>query len=517
MGRKCAFEAMTKPGHALESKFKRPSMTGEYDISSQKGLSESGDEGPRESWITAAARESMKFTWSEDTGGNGGVPERAQAQNRPLRHQTAPSASAERNATREESVGEREAGTHNDKLTRLVEELMAKIGRVERMHSRQEEKAQHSLSPQGAHSPPASWPQPPRQPQSDSSVPMFGNHGNLGDTWRGEEEMPKSTEHMTPPEKRFRVEGERCGDVGDDDDDFFRRRSKKASPGLQKLAKNTRGHLGAKIYHGDPNPVVFNAWCESLRNTYDAYDIDDDEEQVRAASWYLGGKAERWWDGLVSARTYRQLRNVKQLFQALRKEFQPADALEEGARKWGNLRQVGDAGEYMNGVMELHYTHPMGSQAEYAFAYQGLKEELKGVIKRALLDQNREWCTLSELKALAKSAEVEKGMTLTSSKRKQPPLQHREGMGGWQRDRRPPVINVGAMGVTQASPATRKCGVCNMQGHWTRDCRHKKPTGCWRCGGPHLIPHCTAPYPGSRREQGGKQGGKQEEEEQSRQ
>ena len=62
MGKKCAFEAMTKPGHALESKFKRPSMTGEYDISSQKGLSESGDEGPRESWITAAARESMKFT-----------------------------------------------------------------------------------------------------------------------------------------------------------------------------------------------------------------------------------------------------------------------------------------------------------------------------------------------------------------------------------------------------------------------------------------------------------------------
>ena len=89
------------------------------------------------------------------------------------------------------------------------------------------------------------------------------------------------------------------------DDDAPRRRTKGTSSGLQKLAKNPRGNLGSKTYDGNLNPVAFNAWRESLYNTYDAYDIYDDEEQVRAASWSLEGKAGRWWDGMVSARTYR--------------------------------------------------------------------------------------------------------------------------------------------------------------------------------------------------------------------
>ena len=50
-----------------------------------------------------------------------------------------------------------------------------------------------------------------------------------------------------------------------------------------------------------------------------------------------------------------------------------------------------------------------------------------------------------------------------------------------------------------------------MANHGTRECRYKKPTGCWRCGGPHLIPQCTAPYQGNRRSQEGKKGGEEQD------
>ena len=66
----------------------------------------------------------------------------------------------------------------------------------------------------------------------------------------------------------------------DNDEDMPWRKRKRASPGLQKLAKNPRGNLGAKVYDGNLNPVIFNTWRESLYNTYNAYDIEDDEEQV---------------------------------------------------------------------------------------------------------------------------------------------------------------------------------------------------------------------------------------------
>ena len=186
------------------------------------------------------------------------------------------------------------------------------------------------------------------------------------------------------------------------------------------------------------------------------------------------------------------------MFAAIKKEFRPQNAFEQGVEQWATLKQTRDVGSYMNNVMKLYYTQPLGSAAEYGFAFRGLKNELKGVIKRVMANKGQEYYTLYELRDLAKSAEIEKGNHYVQAFNKRPYTQMGMRYKGWQRiDQRNP-ITIGSVGVANklanSQPIERRCGICNQVGHWTRTCRYKKAIGCWKYGGPHLFPQCTAPF-----------------------
>ena len=62
----------------------------------------------------------------------------------------------------------------------------------------------------------------------------------------------------------------------------------------------------------------------------------------------------------------------------------------------------------MDEVDKLHLSYPLCEVAEFGLARAGLRREIRGIIRRALADQDREWLTLKELRDLARSAEIEK-------------------------------------------------------------------------------------------------------------
>ena len=57
----------------------------------------------------------------------------------------------------------------------------------------------------------------------------------------------------------------------------------------------------------------------------------------------------------------------------------------------------------MDEVDKLHLSHPLCEVAEFGLARAGLRREIRGIIRRALADQDREWLTLKELRDLARS------------------------------------------------------------------------------------------------------------------
>ena len=194
----------------------------------------------------------------------------------------------------------------------------------------------------------------------------------------------------------------------------------------------------------------------------------------------------------MSTQKYKQMRTLDDLFMALRKQFRPDDASEQAIAHWSNLRQTRDVTSYMDEVDRLHLSHPLCEVAEFGLARAGLRREIRGTIRRALADQDREWLTLKELRDLARSAEIEKcDPVFIRGERKTThhvhAIQEKEVGGIIKPKWAKPNHN------THTSNEKR-CGVCNMSGHWTRTCRQKRNKGCWRCGGDHRIAECTAPF-----------------------
>ena len=85
------------------------------------------------------------------------------------------------------------------------------------------------------------------------------------------------------------------------------------------------------------------------------------------------------------------------------------NSLQRNTRLWKTLKQTHDINSYMNHVYKLYYVEPMAEKAEFMLAFDRLKDELKGIVSKALDEQDREWLTLPELKALPRFAEVERG------------------------------------------------------------------------------------------------------------
>ena len=130
--------------------------------------------------------------------------------------------------------------------------------------------------------------------------------------------------------------------------------------------------------------------------------------QITVAFWNLKGRALTWWENMLSTQKYKKMRTLDDLFVALRKQFRPDDASEQAIAHWSNLRQTRDVTSYMDEVDKLHLSHPLCEVAEFGLARAGLRREIRGIIRRALADQDREWLTLKELRDLARSAEIEK-------------------------------------------------------------------------------------------------------------
>ena len=275
---------------------------------------------------------------------------------------------------------------------------------------------------------------------------------------------------------------------------------------LKPMAKAMGRVVAASNYGGEPHPIAFAAWYDSIQSLMPMYDIPTGPSQVQAATWFLTGVAQDWWTGVCAVRGYGCMRTLEEFFQALEEQFQPSDAIEQVMVKWVTLKQTNTVTIYMNEVDALHNTWALGEQAEFHLAFLGMKKELKGVIRRALKEKKQKWTTLQELRTWAMAAEVEKfdppatkiSMLATHIKSPTKPTTKYTSQQ--------PALTVGAVelwdpkkdGMTSTTASTSnssyRCGICNMRNHITSVCRFKKKEGCWRCGGKHLLRDCRAPF-----------------------
>ena len=271
-----------------------------------------------------------------------------------------------------------------------------------------------------------------------------------------------------------------------------------ASEQLKKMAKAVGKVVAATDYLGDPNPTLFSAWRDSIESLMQVYDIPKGPAQVQAAAWFLKGRAYEWWAGMKASKRYVELSTLEQFFDALQMQFQPLDAAEQCIEKWCGLRQTKDLTTYMDEVDRLHHTWGLCEKAEFGLALRGLKRELKGVVRRAMAEQQRQWLSLRDLRTLARSAELEKLDHVRIERTRGYPIYPQTKAAVVPKQQQP--VYVGAVEVRDRGKVTHdregvyRCGVCNLRGHRTQMCRLKKASGCWRCGGTHFISRCTAPY-----------------------
>ena len=275
---------------------------------------------------------------------------------------------------------------------------------------------------------------------------------------------------------------------------------------IKPMAKAMGRVVAASTYAGEPHPIAFAAWCDSIRSLMAMYDIPQGSSQVQVATWFITGPVKTWWDGICASKGYGDMTNLDDFIEAVRTEFQPQDAAEQCIDKWCTLKQTHTVTQYMNEVDALHNTWRLCEKAEFGLAMRGLKKELKGVIRRAMNDQKRKWMSLKELRVLAMSAEIEKydppaHKSLVFAPRTQvyPRILPKTPLP------KPPALTMGALELrhpkkdntpmvyAKTQPVYR-CGVCGMKNHLTTLCIHRKKEGCWRCGGKHLLKDCRAPY-----------------------
>ena len=313
---------------------------------------------------------------------------------------------------------------------------------------------------------------------------------------RNKKAEEKKVGKQNPFSFSLRKQGESESEAGEegeeleDDDEVWG--ESHADPAVHKVAKSMGKSVGCRDYNGDAQTAVFKAWCETMKNYIRVHQVKPGPGQITVASWNLKGRALAWWENLLSTQKYKKMRTLDDLFMALRKQFRPDDASEQAIAHWSNLRQTRDVTSYMDEVDKLHLSHPLCEVAEFGLARAGLRREIRGIIRRALADQDREWLTLKELRDLARSAEIEKcDPIFMRGERKNTHHVHAMQGGEMGGNAKPKWAKPNS---TPHTSNDKRCGVCNMQGHWTRTCRHKKEKGCWRCGGDHRIAECTAPF-----------------------
>ena len=140
---------------------------------------------------------------------------------------------------------------------------------------------------------------------------------------------------------------------------------------LKPMAKAMGRVVAASNYGGEPHPIAFAAWCDSIRSLMPMYDIPTGPSQVQAATWFLTGVAQDWWTGVCAVRGYGCMRTLEEFFQALEEQFQPSDAIEQVMVKWVTLKQTNTVTIYMNEVDALHNTWALGERAEFHLAFLG--------------------------------------------------------------------------------------------------------------------------------------------------
>ena len=274
---------------------------------------------------------------------------------------------------------------------------------------------------------------------------------------------------------------------------------------LKSMAKAMGRVVAATNYEGEPNPIMFAAWCNSIRSLIPMYNILPGPSQVQAATWFLAGTAKQWWTGICAMRGYGYLRILEDLFIALKEQFQPSDAKEQIMAKWTTLKQTHSVTAYMNEVDSLHNTWRLGEKAELGLALHEMKKELKGVIRRSLQERKLDFVLLKELRTLAISAEVEKfdppaarssifaPYTKSIAKQSTRSSSQMSPLTVGAVESRDPKKNTTSIASSATSNKSYTCGICNMRNHITPICRYKKE-GCWRCGGKHHLRDCRAPF-----------------------
>ena len=61
---------------------------------------------------------------------------------------------------------------------------------------------------------------------------------------------------------------------------------------LKPMTKAIRRVVAATTYNGEPSPIAFTAWKESIYSFLPIYDVSPGPSQVQVTTWFIRGKAK---------------------------------------------------------------------------------------------------------------------------------------------------------------------------------------------------------------------------------
>ena len=96
---------------------------------------------------------------------------------------------------------------------------------------------------------------------------------------------------------------------------------------------------------------------------------------------YLSGDAEKWWKTVAGQLRGQSLAMFEELYHALEQRFILRSVFEKAIREWNSLKQTGTTEEYMQRIDELATVQLLGEAAEYWYAWERIRLELKAEVQ----------------------------------------------------------------------------------------------------------------------------------------
>ena len=237
------------------------------------------------------------------------------------------------------------------------------------------------------------------------------------------------------------------------------------------------------------------SWKKGLQEAFTLLQIPLGREQVLAAVQFLKGSARDWWESVIGQSLGHELQHFDNIYNALHERFIPRQIAGIRMKAWNSLYHRGTVHEYMTIVNDLALAHPLGDEAAFWHAWQGLRPEYKAEVDHLLHQQGRQTCSLKELKQILLSIELK--YPYREPKRFPPRFQSRQVTTN-QQDQLTPSFRQQQQQTPNQSRTLFACWICASPQHHMEKCPKKKKSGCPICGSKAHKPYtCPQQYRGS--------------------